>query len=72
MGEIEGRLVFRFLVFSWFYEVLFTQRTLVEYREGWFMGFWSFHGYMKFCWLKEIWWNRRKGGVCVFEVFIVL
>ena len=34
IGKIEGRLVFGFFGFSWFYEVLFTQRTSVEYREG--------------------------------------
>jgi len=34
MGEIEGWSVFGFLGFSWFYAVLFNQRTLVEYREG--------------------------------------
>jgi len=69
LGEIEG--IIRRLVcgFSLFYEVLFTQRTLVECREGWFLGFWSFHDFMKVCSLKKLY---RNVGFWVFGVFMIL
>jgi len=31
-----------------------------------------FHGFMKFCSLKELWWNAGKVGYLVFGVFIIL
>ena len=66
MGEIEGRLVFgsshRFMKFC-----------LIDEIEGRVVfSFWSSHRFMKFCWLKDVRWNRGKGGFWGLEVFMVL
>jgi len=44
--------------------------------EGRVHGFWVFgvfiYSFMKFCSLKELWWNTGKASVWVFGVFVVI